>query len=133
MALVYADKAQAIGLYTDFFGQLFETTPFLAKLKEKSISVMYVFPDIDVYMSIDADGLKWDNEAKESEPTVTMTMNSETVHKYWLKKVNLPMALLKGDIKTEGPFPKIMELLPLLKKGYEIYPKFCEKYNIPKK
>jgi hypothetical protein len=53
---------------------------------------------------------------------VTMSMNADVAHKFWLGKVNLVSALAKGDIEAKGPIPKILKLLPAIKPLYREYP-----------
>ena len=132
MAKIYADKDQVTQLFTEFWGIIFETTPILTQFKEKGLSLMFVLSDYDTNFSITPDGIKFGQEAA-SDPLVTMTMKGETVHKFWLEKLNMPLALATGGIKTKGPFPKVLELTPLLKPGHAIYPKICAKYKLPLK
>ncbi|MFZ5643130.1 MAG: hypothetical protein ACOY46_06040 [Bacillota bacterium] len=132
MGKVYKDASEVSELFGGFWQELLETTSFGEKLKEKSLSVKYVLKDYpEVSMYLDGDGLVIGSEANSRNAIVTLTLSGETVHKFWLKKIMVPVALAKGEIKTKGPFQKIMELMPLLKPGYALYPKYCEKYNIP--
>lgn len=132
MGKIYKDAAEVKELFGEFWQELLEKTPFGEKLKEKSLSVKYVLKDYpEVSMYLDGDGLVIGSEANNRNAIVTLTLSGETVHKFWLKKIMVPVALAKGEIKTKGPFQKIMELMPLLKPGYDLYPKYCEKYNIP--
>lgn len=54
-------------------------------------------------------------------PDVEMGMNADVAHRFWLGKVNLMVAITKGDIKVKGPIPKIMKLLPIIRDSYAIY------------
>ena len=57
----------------------------------------------------------------EMEPEVTMTMDADTAHRFWLGKVNVPVALARGEIKASGPVAKILKLVPLTK---PIFPRY---------
>ena len=56
----------------------------------------------------------------------------DTTHKFWLKQISLPVALATRKIKSKGPIPKVLKILPFLKPVYQNYPEYCEKYGLPK-
>ena len=62
---------------------------------------------------------------------ITMELSGDTVHKFWLKQIKLPVALATRKIKSKGPIPKVLKMLPYLKPVYEKYPEFCGKHGIP--
>jgi hypothetical protein len=37
------------------------------------------------------------------DPEIVMSMEADTAHKFWLGKVNVTMALAKGQMKAKGP------------------------------
>ena len=55
------------------------------------------------------------------DPEIVMTMEADTAHKFWLGKVNVTMALAKGQMKAKGPVAKILKLVPLTK---PIFPRY---------
>jgi putative sterol carrier protein len=55
------------------------------------------------------------------EPEVTMAMEADTAHQFWLGRVNVTVALARGQIKAQGPVAKILKLVPLTK---PIYPRY---------
>jgi putative sterol carrier protein len=57
----------------------------------------------------------------EMEPEVTMSMKADVAHRFWLGKVNVTMAIARGEIKPEGPVAKILKLVPLTK---PIFPRY---------
>jgi hypothetical protein len=57
----------------------------------------------------------------EMEPEVTMSMEADTAHRFWLGKVNVTVALARGQIKAKGPVAKILKLVPLTK---PIFPRY---------
>jgi hypothetical protein len=50
-----------------------------------------------------------------------MRMHADTAHRFWMQKLNLMVAITKGDITVKGPIPKVMKLLPLIKPSYPLY------------
>ena len=63
------------------------------------------------------------------EPEIVMTMEADTAHKFWLGKINVTMALAKGQMKAKGPVAKILKLVPLVKPVFPRYQKMLEEEN----
>jgi putative sterol carrier protein len=55
------------------------------------------------------------------EPEVVMTMDADTAHRFWLGKVNVTVALARGQMKARGPVAKILKLVPLTKPVFPRY------------
>lgn len=55
------------------------------------------------------------------EPEVVMTMDADTAHLFWLGKVNVTVALARGQMKAKGPVAKILKLVPLVKPVFQRY------------
>src|SRR3954453_18216252 len=55
------------------------------------------------------------------EPEVVMSMEADTAHKFWLDKVNVTVALARGQMKAKGPVAKILKLVPLVKPVFPRY------------
>ncbi len=62
----------------------------------------------------------------EMEPEVTMTMDADTAHRFWLGDVNVTVALARGQIKAKGPVAKILKLVPLTKPVFPRYKALLE-------
>ena len=57
----------------------------------------------------------------DMDPEVTMSMKADIAHRFWLGKVNVTMAIARGEIKPQGPVAKILKLVPLTK---PIFPRY---------
>lgn len=57
----------------------------------------------------------------EMEPEVTMSMDADTGHLFWLGKINVSIAMARGQIKADGPVAKILKLVPLTKPVFPRY------------
>jgi putative sterol carrier protein len=55
------------------------------------------------------------------EPEVVMTMDADTAHRFWLGRVNVMVALARGQMKAKGPVAKILKLVPLVKPVFPRY------------
>ena len=60
------------------------------------------------------------------EPEVVMSMEADTAHRFWLGKVNVTVALARGQMKAKGPVAKILKLVPLTKPIFPRYRKLLE-------
>jgi putative sterol carrier protein len=61
------------------------------------------------------------DEALAGHPAVDLTMSGDDGHKFWLGKLNLPVALAKRKIKVSGGVTVLMGLLPALAPAYDKY------------
>jgi putative sterol carrier protein len=57
----------------------------------------------------------------DMEPEVTMSMEADTAHRFWLGEVNVTVALARGQIKAKGPVAKVLRLVPLTKPVFPRY------------
>jgi len=55
------------------------------------------------------------------EPEVVMTMDADVAHRFWLGKVNVTVAIARGQIRTKGPVAKVLKLVPLAKTVFPRY------------
>jgi hypothetical protein len=59
----------------------------------------------------------------ELEPEVIMIMAADTAHQFWLGKVNITVALARGEIDAKGPVAKVLKLVPLVE---PVFPRYEE-------
>lgn len=62
----------------------------------------------------------------DMDPEVEMTMDADTAHRFWLGRVNVTVALARGQIKASGPVAKILKLVPLTKPVFPRYKALLE-------
>ena len=55
------------------------------------------------------------------EPEVVLSMEADTAHRFWLGKVNVTVALARGQMRSTGPVAKILKLVPLVKPVFPRY------------
>ena len=111
-----------------YIGQLFldlaEDDELWPKFQRANTIVQYQFRNpesqLTVRMQEGADA-QVDLGSTEMEPEVLMTMEADTAHKFWLGKVNVTVALARGQMKAKGPVAKILKLVPLVKPVFPRY------------
>jgi putative sterol carrier protein len=116
-----------------FIGKLFEDLvvddELAPKFQKANTVVQYQYRNpesqITVNMREGEDG-RVDLGPTDLEPEVVMTMEADTAHKFWLGKVNVTVALARGQMKAKGPVAKILKLVPLVKPVFPRYRKMLE-------
>jgi putative sterol carrier protein len=112
----------------DTIGKLFEDlrddTELFQKFQKANTIVRYEFREPDSQITVkmlNGEPGQVDLGASELEPEVTMSMEADTAHRFWLGKVNITVALARGQIKAQGPVAKILKLVPLVKPVFPRY------------
>ena len=112
----------------DTIGKLFEDLrdddELFAKFQKANTVVQYQFrnPESQITVRMQEDGdPQVDLGSTEMDPEVLMTMEADTAHKFWLGKVNVTVALARGQMKAKGPVAKILKLVPLVKPVFPRY------------
>jgi putative sterol carrier protein len=116
-----------------FIGRLFQelaTDEELApKFQKANTIVQYQYRDPESQITVslrEEDDGRVDLGESRMEPEVVMTMDADTAHRFWLGKVNVTVALARGQMKAKGPVAKILKLLPLTRPIFPRYRKMLE-------
>ena len=111
-----------------YIGQLFldlaEDDELWPKFQRANTIVQYQFREPESQITVrmqDGTEAKVDLGSTDMEPEVLMTMEADTAHKFWLGKVNVTVALARGQMKAKGPVAKILKLVPLVKPVFPRY------------
>jgi putative sterol carrier protein len=123
--LAYFNDAQEV---YDTLGKLFvdlaEDEELAPKFRKANTIVRYEYSNPDSAITVRLqEGQPGDVDFGDSdmEPEVTMTMDADTAHQFWLGQVNVTVALARGQIKARGPVAKILKLVPLAKPVFPRY------------
>lgn len=65
--------------------------------------------------------------ARAGEPAVDLDMSGDDGHKFWLGKLNLPVALATRKIKVSGGVTALLGLVPALTPAYAKYAEHLDK------
>jgi putative sterol carrier protein len=120
----FKDADEVYAYIGRLFQQLAEDEELAPKFRKANTIVQYQYRDpesqITVELTEDGDG-RVDCGETTMEPEVVMTMEADTAHRFWLGKVNVTVALARGQMKAKGPVAKILKLVPLTK---PIFPRY---------
>lgn len=111
-----------------YIGRLFEELAaddeLAPKFRKANTIVQYQYRDPESQITVNliegGDG-QVDCGTTTMEPEVVMTMDADTAHRFWLGKVNVTVALARGQMKAKGPVAKILKLVPLVKPVFPRY------------
>jgi putative sterol carrier protein len=95
-----------------------------AKFRKADTIVQYQYrnPESQITVKmIDGEDGQVDLGPTDLQPEVVMTMEADTAHKFWLGKVNVTVALARGQMKAKGPVAKILKLVPLTRPVFPRY------------
>ena len=116
-----------------FIGRLFQelaADPELGPKFRKADTIVqyrYTNPDSQITVKMrEAEEAEVDLGETEMEPEVVMTMEADTAHRFWLGKVNVTVALARGQMRAKGPVAKILKLVPLTKPVFPRYRKMLD-------
>jgi putative sterol carrier protein len=112
----------------DTLGKLFldllEDEELMANFRKSDTIVQYQLREPESQITVRmtaADESRVDLGATDLQPEVTMSMEADTAHRFWLGKVNVTVALARGQIKAKGPVAKILKLVPLTRPVFPRY------------
>ena len=120
----FKDAGEVYSFIGKLFEDLAEDEELAPKFQKANTIVQYRYRNpesvITVKVKEDEDG-QVDLGDTDMEPEVVMSMEADTAHRFWLGKVNVTVALARGQMKAKGPVAKILKLVPLTKPVYPRY------------
>ncbi len=120
----FADEQEVYAFIGELFRELTDDPELGPRFRKANTIVQYQYRNpasqITVKMLDGQDG-EVDCGPTEMEPEVVMSMDADTAHKFWLGKVNVTVALARGQMKAKGPVAKILKLVPLTKPVFPRY------------
>ena len=79
-------------------------------------------PNIEAYMTLELKGsFKFSFGPSTIKPDVTTVNDDEIFNKFWQGKINLMMAMTKGQVKSQGAVTKMLKVLPKITPIYKMY------------
>ena len=125
----FKDADEVYSFIGKLFEDLAEDEELAPKFQKANTIVQYQYRNpesvITVKIKEGEDG-QVDLGPTEMEPEVVMSMEADTAHRFWLGKVNVTVALARGQMKAKGPVAKILKLVPLTKPIFPRYRKMLE-------
>jgi putative sterol carrier protein len=122
----FKDADEVYATIGKLFQDLAEDDELSPKFQKANTIVQYQYRDPESRITvklIEGEDGQVDFGDTAMEPEVVMTMEADTAHRFWLGKVNVTVALARGQMKAKGPVAKILKLVPLTK---PVFPRYRE-------
>ena len=129
---VFKDDQEVYQYIGRLFQDLTDDPELSPKFRRADTIVQYKYTNPESQITVkmkDGEEGKVDFGPTEMQPEIVMSMEADTAHRFWLGKVNVTMALAKGQMKAKGPVAKILKLVPLVKPVFPLYQKMLEEQN----
>jgi len=109
-----------------YMGQIFTLAFEAAGLKDKlnatGVTLKLKLTDPDSTIAVDfGNGVVQYGADITMDVAVDLDMTADIAHKFWLGKLNVPLAIAKRDIKVHGSVQKVLKLAPLMQPLHEKY------------
>lgn len=101
-----------------------------AKLKRADTTVQFRYHDPEAVITfklLEGEEVHVDLGNSDLEPEIVMTADADVAHLFWLGRVNVTVALARGQMKASGPVAKILKLVPLIKPVFPLYRELLER------
>jgi putative sterol carrier protein len=126
----FKDAQEVYDTIGKMFVELTEDEELAPKWRKANTIVQYDFSEPDSVVTVrlkEGEPDDVDFGETDMDPEVTMSMKADTGHRFWLGKVNVTMAIARGEIKPKGPVAKILKLVPLTKPVFPRYKAMLER------
>ena len=120
----FKDADEVYGFIGKLFEDLADDEELAPKFRKANTIVQYAYRDPDSTITVmlkEGEEGRVDCGETDMDPEVVMSMDADTAHRFWLGKVNVTVALARGQMKAKGPVAKILKLVPLVK---PVFPKY---------
>ena len=120
----FKDEQEVYQYVGKLFQDLMEDEALSSQFQKANTIVQYQYREPESQITVkmlDGESTQVDLGPTALEPEVVMAMEADTAHRFWLGKVNVTVALAKGQIKAKGPVAKILKLVPLVKPVFPRY------------
>ena len=120
----FKDAQEVYDTLGRLFAEIVDDEELAPKFRKANTIVQYQYRDPESQITvklIEGEDGQVDCGETTMEPEVVMTMEADTAHRFWLGKVNVTVALARGQMKAKGPVAKILKLVPLTKPVFPRY------------
>ena len=126
----FKDADEVYAYIGKLFEQLAEDEELSPTFQKANTIVQYQYRDPESQITVklmEGEEGQVDCGPTRMEPEVVMSMDADTAHRFWLGKVNVTVALARGQMKAKGPVAKILKLVPLVKPVFPRYRALLER------
>ena len=112
---VYKSADDLYKYMSQIFALAFETEGLGEKLNGTGIQLKLNLDDPESAIAIDfGQSIVQCGTDITMDVDVDLFMSADTAHRFWLGKVNVPLAMAKKQIKVKGSVQKVLKLAPMM-------------------
>ena len=120
----FADEQEVYSYIGRLFQDVADDETLVPELQRANTIAQFRTRDPDSVITVkllDGEPRQVDLGPTALEPEIVMITEADVAHRFWLGKVNVTVALAKGQIRARGPVAKILRLVPLVKPLFPRY------------
>ena len=121
---LFSDAQEVYDTIGRLFVEIGDDEELGPKFRRADTIVRYEYSDPDSVVTVRlkaGEPARVDFGDSDLEPEVTMSMDADTAHRFWLGQVNVTVALARGQMRANGPVAKVLKLVPLTKPVFPRY------------
>ena len=119
---VYKSAEDLYQYMGQIFALAFETEGLSEKLNATGVKLKLNLSDPDSTIAVDfGQGVVQFDGDITMDVAVDLQMTADTAHRFWLGKLNVPLAIAKREIKVRGSVQKVLKLAPLMQPLHDQY------------
>ncbi|HYH51479.1 MAG TPA: SCP2 sterol-binding domain-containing protein [Acidimicrobiia bacterium] len=120
---VFRNTQDVYGCIGKIFEEAIADPDIGPKTKEAGLTIRFDFEDPQsvIYVDFAQGSVFFGADVPDNEPAIRMSMKADDANKFWLGKLNLVMAMARGQVRAKGSVPEMLKLLPLAKPLYARY------------
>jgi hypothetical protein len=109
------------------FEQALEDPVLGPKLVATGVVLKVVTSEPDAVLVLDLSNKNIGLGSPDDAADATMRMSSDVANRFWQGKVNMPVAMARGQVKVEGRIGALLKLVPSTKQLFPAYRTLLEK------
>jgi len=121
----FQTKEEFVAILSALWARIVAAPEVAEPLSKTGLVARFRFSDYEADLYLDASGnhltFYWDPEGRPA-PDVEMILSSETAHRFWMRDLNVPLAIASRKVIAKGSVQKALKLLPALKPAFSLYP-----------
>ena len=117
----FKDRDELFRCIGGLFEEAVRDDALIMRLGDDAIVLKLVCSDPEAVVVVDMRGRAVRGGAAADAADVELRLAGDVAHRFFLGKVNLPVAIATGTVRVKGPLPKLLKVLPLSK---ELFPRY---------
>ncbi|GEM_PF-3556447 len=134
MGIIFDSSEELNKVINDLVQELLKEEENKEKFREKGVVVKFQISDPDSSTLLDPREPELLSSKSDLEPDINLKMAADFMHDFWLGRTNIVESIASGhftvEIGRDIAAAKLIDLLPILAGGLDIYPSICENHGI---